>query len=97
VATLDRGATVLLYTDGLVENRGQPVDEGVMKLRDLLGELVHHSLDDPCDSVLERMLPAEPDDDVALAAVRLHPQDEPRPLVAGRNRVPPTVGPPPEF
>ena len=28
VVTLDRGATVLLYTDGLVERRGQSLDEG---------------------------------------------------------------------
>jgi hypothetical protein len=32
-----------------------------------------------------------PEDDVALVAVRLHPQDEPRPAEAGPVNVPPTV------
>ena len=37
------------------------------------------------------MLPANPGDDVALIAVRLHPQDRPRPPRAGPDRVPPDV------
>jgi len=31
------------------------------------------------------------EDDVALVAIRLHPQDRPRPEEAGPRRVPPTV------
>jgi hypothetical protein len=37
------------------------------------------------------MLPARPEDDVALVAVRLHPQDRPRPATAGPERVPDDV------
>jgi hypothetical protein len=37
------------------------------------------------------MLPDSPEDDVALVAVRLHPQDRPRPPEAGPNRIPPNV------
>ena len=37
------------------------------------------------------MLPAEADDDVALVAVRLHRQDQPRPPEAGPERVPANV------
>ena len=68
---LHRGATVLLYTDGLVERRGQNIDEGVERLRHVVAELAHRSLDDLCDGVLARLLPERPDDDVALLAIRL--------------------------
>jgi serine phosphatase RsbU (regulator of sigma subunit) len=90
---LDRDATVLFYTDGLVERRGQSVDEGMRRLRDVLTEVADQTLDDLCDQVLERMLPAEPEDDVAMVAIRLHRQDQPRPAVAGPERVPAVVEP----
>jgi serine phosphatase RsbU (regulator of sigma subunit) len=86
--TLDRGATLLLYTDGLVERRGQSLDEGLARLRALLEELGDRPLDELCDELLDRLLPARSEDDVALVAVRLHPQDQPRPPEAGPNRVP---------
>lgn len=81
VLTLTRGSTVLLYTDGLVERRGQSVGEGVERLRAVMAELVAAGLDHEqmCDELLLRMLPERPDDDVAIVAVRLHPQDRPRP------------------
>ena len=86
---LDRGATVLLYTDGLVERRGQPYHEGVQQLVAVLAEVADATLDELCDMVLRRMLPPEPEDDVALIAVRLHRQDLPRPPDAGPERLPP--------
>jgi serine phosphatase RsbU (regulator of sigma subunit) len=88
---LARGATVLLYTDGLVERRGQSIDEGLAKLTGALGEIFARSLDDLCDEVIARMLPERPEDDVAIAAVRMHPQDQPRPPEAGPRRVPDAV------
>ena len=89
--TLDRGTTVLLYTDGLVERRGQSLDEGLELLRTTLAELVHLPLDELCDQLLARLLPSSNDDDAALVAVRLHRQDEPRPAEAGPQVVPPEV------
>ncbi len=73
VVTLDRGTTVLLYTDGLVERRDQPLEVGLRLLRDTLLELatMDVALDRLCTLVLRRMLPERPDDDVALVAVRL--------------------------
>ena len=88
---LDRGATVLLYTDGLFERRGESLDEGLALLRNTLAELSGLPLGDMCDTLLARMLPGQPDDDVALVAVRLHRQDAPRPAEAGPRRVPPEV------
>lgn len=72
---LPDGATVLLYTDGLVERRGQPLDEGIGALTTVLGELVAAGLDLDalCDELLRRLQPARPEDDVALVAVRLVP------------------------
>lgn len=89
--SLDRGATVLLYTDGLVERRGQSLDDGLARLRGTLIDVAHLELDELCDEVLARMLPTHPDDDVALVAVRLHRQDRPRPPEAGPQRVPAAV------
>ena len=98
VISMDRGSTVLLYTDGLVERRGQSLDDGLAKLRSTLGELAQQplTLDELCDRVLERMLPPRPEDDVALVAVRLHPQDRPRPAEAGPRRLPDGVEDEPE-
>ena len=91
--SMDRGSTVLLYTDGLVERRGQSLDDGLAKLRSTLSELASQpmSFAELCDRVLERMLPPRPEDDVALVAVRLHPQDRPRPAEAGPRRLPDNV------
>jgi serine phosphatase RsbU (regulator of sigma subunit) len=91
--TLDRGSTLLLYTDGLVERRGQSLDEGLSQLRETLLALADQPLDDLCDQVLARMLPAHSEDDVALVAVRLHRQDQPRPAEAGPTVVPDGVPP----
>lgn len=91
--TLVRGSTVLLYTDGLVERRGQPFDDGIDLLTRVLGELDRRGLEleELCDELLVRMLPERPEDDVAVVAVRLHPEDRPRPPSAGPERVPETV------
>jgi PAS domain S-box-containing protein len=68
------GTTILLYTDGLVERRGRDLGTGLRLLRELLAELADRPLGELCDEVLARMLPPEPQDDVALVAVRLHPE-----------------------
>ena len=89
VVTLDRGATVLLYTDGLVERRDADLDAGMVRLRDALIELA----DLPLDELLRRAARAAactgtPEDDVALVAVRLHRQDCPRPAGGRPERRP---------
>ena len=68
---LDRGATVLLYTDGLVERRDRDIDAGTDELVKVLAECGHLSLPDLCDQVLEQMFLPDAEDDVALLAVRL--------------------------
>jgi PAS domain S-box-containing protein len=88
VVTLDRGSTVLLYTDGLIERRDADLDTGLDRLRTHLAELAHLPLQQLCDELITRLVDGKPEDDVALVAVRLHRQDRPRPVEAGPNRVP---------
>jgi serine phosphatase RsbU (regulator of sigma subunit) len=65
------GDTLLLYTDGLVERRGQSLEEGIAALVDVLGDVAALPLDELCDSTLRRLLGEQTEDDVALLAVRL--------------------------
>ena len=65
----------------------------MVRLRTTLLELADRPLEELLDEVLERLVHGRPEDDVALVAVRLHPQNRPRPAEAGPNRVPPTVPP----
>ena len=96
--TVGRDATVVLYTDGLVERRGQSLQVGLELLRAALADLTRRSLDLDAlaDALLERLLDGHAEDDVALVAVRLHRQDRPRPVEAGPQEVPSTVPPAPD-
>lgn len=79
---LTAGDTLLLYTDGLVERRDQPLDTGLAHLHHTLATLATPAdpttattLDQLCDDLLTHLLPASPGDDVALIAARLpHPR-----------------------
>jgi serine phosphatase RsbU (regulator of sigma subunit) len=79
VVTLDRGSTVLLYTDGLIERRDADLDTGMVRLRETLVELADLPLEELLDALLTRLVDGRPEDDVALVAVRLHRQDVPQP------------------
>ena len=85
------GATLLLVTDGLVERRDTDLDAGLAALREALRDLGTTHLEELCDTLLARMLPEPGADDVAIVAVRAHPEDRPRPPEAGPNRLPPGV------
>ncbi|CCH89209.1 Putative PAS/PAC sensor protein (fragment) [Modestobacter italicus] len=88
VTELDRGATVLLYTDGLIERSDVDIDAGLARLTDAATELTGVSLDELCDGIIARLVDGHPTDDVALVAVRLHRQDRPRPAEAGPQNIP---------
>ena len=82
-------ATLVLYTDGLTERRGEDPDAGVARLAALVGELGGQPLEELCDALLHRLLPDEgADDDVALLLLRTHAEDRPRPPEAGPNHTP---------
>ncbi|MFC8452358.1 PP2C family protein-serine/threonine phosphatase [Kitasatospora sp. NPDC057223] len=65
-------STVLLYTDGLIERRGEDLDRGMARLRQHAAALAREPLDAFCDELLTG-LAAESTDDVALLAVRIPP------------------------
>jgi serine phosphatase RsbU (regulator of sigma subunit) len=71
VVPLPPGATVVLYTDGLIERRGRSLDQGFDRLRRHLGELAGRTPDRLSDELLDRMLDGTPQDDVALVAMSL--------------------------
>ena len=62
------GAVMVLYTDGLVERRGEVIDTGLELLRSSVTTGHPQAV---CAAVVERLLgPKPPSDDVALVAVR---------------------------
>ncbi len=73
---LPSGSTLVLYTDGLVERRGQHLGEAIGALASTLGGLAGTPLEQLCDALLARTLPGAHEDDVALLALRAHPPGE---------------------
>lgn len=69
VGRLESGATLLLYTDGLIEKRRSPIEEGFERLQDLAVG-APEDLEAACDHILGGLLQEEAADDVALLAVR---------------------------
>ncbi|MFR0357208.1 SpoIIE family protein phosphatase [Streptomyces sediminimaris] len=69
-ASLPPGATLVLYTDGLIEDPGHTLDVGLDRLRRHAAALVHRPLAAFTDQLLRRVRPERNDDDVALLALR---------------------------
>ncbi|GGI96177.1 PP2C family protein-serine/threonine phosphatase [Streptomyces brasiliensis] len=68
----ESGATLVLYTDGLIERRREDIDTGLTRLGTSLARHRRADLDMLADTVLRELLPAEgATDDTALIAVRL--------------------------
>ena len=64
------GATLALYTDGLVERRGELIDRGIQRLGRALAATAALDLETRADEIVMRMLDGtEQDDDVALLCV----------------------------
>ncbi|MEV7794391.1 SpoIIE family protein phosphatase [Streptomyces sp. NPDC087512] len=69
---LPAGSTLLLYTDGLVERRGELLDVALDRLRRHTADLAREPLDTFCDELLIG-LGADGTDDIAVLAVRPEP------------------------
>jgi serine phosphatase RsbU (regulator of sigma subunit) len=67
---LTPGATVVLYTDGLVERRDAGLDVGLDRLLAAAPGLADLPVDEVCDELLLRLAP-DLTDDIALLAVRV--------------------------
>lgn len=73
---LPPGATLLLYTDGLIERRTEVLDDGMTRLRQRAAGLARESLETFCDELLADAGSAG-EDDIALIAVRMPPEQTP--------------------
>jgi sigma-B regulation protein RsbU (phosphoserine phosphatase) len=70
--TLAPGAGFLLYTDGLVERRGEPIDVGLERLLAAIGAAPDASPSELVEALPRVLLePDAPDDDVCLLSFRL--------------------------
>ncbi|MFJ9902335.1 SpoIIE family protein phosphatase [Streptomyces sp. NPDC101152] len=68
---LAEGSQLVLYTDGLIEDRLRDIDAGLDRLRTVLA-VPGRPPEDTCEAVLDALLPARPSDDVALLVARTH-------------------------
>lgn len=85
--TLPAGSTLLLYTDGLIERRGESLDDGLNRLLSTLQKHAHEDLDRLCDAILSTMVPQAGEDDVAIVAVRPRHQSRSRSGWTGATEV----------
>jgi serine phosphatase RsbU (regulator of sigma subunit) len=67
---LPAGSTLLLYTDGLVERRGEAIDEGIVRTVEVLTQGRHLDPAGLSGLLTERLLGDAPDDDVAFLLYR---------------------------
>ncbi|WP_441247631.1 SpoIIE family protein phosphatase [Kitasatospora sp. McL0602] len=67
--TLPEGARLVLYTDGLIEDRGRDIEEGLGLLADALRQ-AGPGPEETCEAVLGALLPEGSGDDVALLVAR---------------------------
>ncbi|MFI9503047.1 SpoIIE family protein phosphatase [Nocardia sp. NPDC052566] len=68
------GATLVLFTDGLVEQRGVDIDESFAKISEVLADTSGKLPREVADAVLSRLRPAAGyDDDVAMVVYRQPP------------------------
>nr|WP_037603904.1 SpoIIE family protein phosphatase [Streptacidiphilus rugosus] len=66
---LPEDSRLVLYTDGLVEDRARDIDVGLDLLRSALAR-PHRTPEQTCQAVLDALLPINPTDDVALLVAR---------------------------
>lgn len=67
---LAEGTQLVLYTDGLIEDRRRDLDAGLELLRDALAGHPGRPPEETCQHVLDSLLPGHPKDDVALLVAR---------------------------
>jgi serine phosphatase RsbU (regulator of sigma subunit) len=71
-AVLPAGSLLLLYTDGLVETRTRSFDDGIDLLSTALSSLDEDLTSaEACDALVAAMVSDDPEDDVAVLAIRI--------------------------
>ncbi|MFI9751389.1 SpoIIE family protein phosphatase [Streptomyces collinus] len=71
---LPEGSQLVLYTDGLIEDRNRDVDAVLEQLREALAH-PERAPEATCQAVLDTVAPAHPHDDIALLVARVHAMD----------------------
>ncbi|GFH34566.1 SpoIIE family protein phosphatase/ATP-binding protein [Streptomyces pacificus] len=66
---LAEGSRLVLFTDGLIEDRSRDIDEGLAGLRDALARS-GQTPEETCSAVTDALLPGQPSDDIALLVAR---------------------------
>jgi serine phosphatase RsbU (regulator of sigma subunit) len=69
-AVIPPGATLALFTDGLVESRMRNVDEGIARLASALVASQSGTLEETADGVLALLSDQQGHDDIALLLIR---------------------------
>jgi serine phosphatase RsbU (regulator of sigma subunit)/PAS domain-containing protein/anti-sigma regulatory factor (Ser/Thr protein kinase) len=68
---LAEGSQLVLYTDGLIEDRARDLDVGMELLRQALAGHPDRPPEESCQAVVDELLPGRPKDDVALLIARI--------------------------
>jgi hypothetical protein len=63
---LEGDEIIILYSDGLVERRGETIDVGLERLAEEAGRLRNLPVEEIADGLIGALLPETPDDDVVL-------------------------------
>ncbi|MEV6669087.1 SpoIIE family protein phosphatase [Streptomyces sp. NPDC051162] len=74
---LPEGSRLVLYTDGLIEDRHRDFDTALEQLRRTLAH-PDRSPEDTCQAILRTVVPEHPIDDIALLVARTHALDPDR-------------------
>ena len=76
IALLRPGATLVLFTDGLVDRRDIAVEQGLERLLESATGKGPVDIDDLCGGPARDLVPADASDDVAILAARFDPVQE---------------------
>jgi len=77
---LDAGALAVLYTDGLVERRGEDLEKGIRALAELAGQISGPTQEIP-ERLVQNLVPDGLDDDVAVLVARVDPPEQDQGLI----------------
>ncbi|MER6523160.1 SpoIIE family protein phosphatase [Streptomyces sp. NPDC001553] len=68
---LPENSSLVLYTDGLIEDRHRDIDEDLDRLRSTLAH-PDRAPEETCDAIMDAVAPRHPEDDIALLVARTH-------------------------